>query len=129
MFANFIEKNKSMNIKDYITKSNVLKWTPLVENGVHYDGISVKSLYFDPSTNRSKSIILKFEKGASYPYHIHPAGEEILVLEGSCTVNQEVLSEGDYLYTPPKGKHSVSTKTGCTLFLSVPEEVVLIKED
>lgn len=118
-----------MNIKKYITKSNKTDWQPLIENGVNYEGISVKSLQFDDVTNRSKAILLKFEKGATYPYHFHPAGEEILVLEGSCEIHNEILAQGDYLYTPPKGKHSVTSKTGCVLFLSIPEEVVLIPED
>lgn len=118
-----------MNIKDYITKSEKAVWEPLIENGTHYEGISVKSLCFDKVSNRSKAILLKFEKGVSYPYHIHPAGEEILVLEGSCDIHKETLTKGDYLYTPPTGKHSVSTKTGCVLFLSIPEEVILIPEE
>lgn len=52
-----------MNIKDYITKSHHIDWQPLIENGIHYEGISVKSLQFDKATNRSKAILLKFEKG------------------------------------------------------------------
>lgn len=118
-----------MNIKDYITKSKNINWEPLIENGISYEGISVKSLHFDKTANRSKAILLKFEKGASYPYHIHPAGEEILVLEGSCEIHHETLTQGDYLYTPPTGKHSVVTNTGCVLFLSIPEEVILIPEN
>lgn len=118
-----------MNIKDYITKTNNIHWEPLIENGTHYEGIMVKSLYFDKATSRSKAILLKFEKGASYPYHIHPAGEEILVLEGSCEIHRETLTQGDYLYTPPTGKHGVTSKTGCVLFLSIPEEVILIPEE
>lgn len=53
----------------------------LIENGINYEGISVKSLQFDKVTNRSKAILLKFEKNAPYPYHIHPADNEILVLK------------------------------------------------
>lgn len=117
-----------MNIKEYITKSNHKTWEPLIENGIHYEGVFVKSLYFDKATNRSKAILLKFDKGASYPYHTHPAGEEILVLEGSCSIHTETLNQGDYLYTPPKGEHSVKSDTGCVLFLSIPEEVVLISK-
>lgn len=118
-----------MNIRDYITKSEALSWQPLIEKGIHYKGIFVKSLHFDKTTNRSKAILLKFEEGASYPYHVHPAGEEILVLEGSCIIHHETLSQGDYLYTPPSGKHSVRSEIGCVLFLSIPEEVILIEED
>lgn len=117
-----------MNIQDYITRSEKTAWQPLIESGVHYEGIEVKSLYFDKAANRSKAILLKFEKGASYPFHIHPAGEEVLVLEGSCEIFGETLTQGDYLYTPPSGKHGVTSKTGCVLFLSVPEEVILIPE-
>ena len=118
-----------MNIRDYITKSEHIAWQPLIEKGIHYHGVFVKSLHFDKTTNRSTAILLKFEAGASYPYHVHPAGEEILVLEGSCEIHHETLSQGDYLYTPPTGKHAVMSKTGCTLFLSIPEEVILIQED
>ena len=117
-----------MNISDYITKSETVAWQPLVESGVHYEGVFVKSLHFDQKTNRSKSILLKFEKGASYPYHVHPAGEELLVLDGSCIIHKTILSAGDYLYTPPTGKHGVTSQTGCILFLSIPEEVILIPE-
>ena len=118
-----------MDIKNYITKSEQKSWEPLIESGVTYQGIFVKSLQFDKATNRSMAILLKFEKGASYPYHIHPAGEEIFVLEGSCEIHRKTLEKGDYLYTPPSGKHRVTTTTGCVLFLSIPEEVVLIPEN
>jgi len=113
-------------MKDYITRSESTEWQPLVEKGVHYQGVFVKSLRFDKSADRSKAILLKFEKDASYPYHNHPAGEEIFVLEGQCEINGETLSQGDYLYTPPTGKHSVKSEFGCILFLSIPEEVEIL---
>lgn len=116
-----------MAITNYITKSNENQWQPLIEKGVHYEGVFVKSLRFDQPTKRSKTILLKFDKGASYPYHNHPAGEEIYVLDGSCEIEGECLHEGDYLYTPPTGKHSVKSNTGCTLLLMIPEEVEIIE--
>jgi quercetin dioxygenase-like cupin family protein len=115
-----------MKINDFITQSEKLEWQPLIENGIHYRGVFVKSLRYDAEKKRSRSILLKFEKDASYPYHIHPAGEEILVLDGSCIIVDETLNKGDFLYTPPDEKHSVTSKTGCVLFLSIPEEVVLL---
>lgn len=117
-----------MNIADYITHSEQTELQPLVENGIHYKGIFVKSLHYDKETNRSKTILLKFESNTSYPYHFHPVGEEIFVLEGNCKIAGELLQKGDYLYTPPTGKHSVTSPAGCVLFLSIPEEVILIEE-
>ncbi|SHM94922.1 ChrR Cupin-like domain-containing protein [Chitinophaga jiangningensis] len=116
------------NMQDYITHSNTREWAPLIEKGVHYAGIFVKSLRYDAASGRSKTILLRFEPGAKYPYHNHPAGEEIFVLEGEATLEGATLRAGDYLYTPPGFKHSVFSKTGCTLFFVIPEEVELLDE-
>lgn len=113
----------STDIKDHITHSQLKEWQPLVENNILYKGIFVKSLRFDEVTQRSKTILLKFEPGASYPYHNHPAGEELFVLEGEVIIEDAKLVAGDYLFTPPGYKHAVKTEKGCTLFFMIPEEV------
>lgn len=116
---------KSENINDYIVRSNK-QWQPLVEAEVHYPGISVISLRYDEEKQRSTTILLQFEPGAAYPYHNHPGGEEIFVLDGEAILENTLLTAGDYLYTPPGFKHSVTTQTGCTLLLVIPEEVEII---
>jgi quercetin dioxygenase-like cupin family protein len=116
----------STNINDYIVRKNQKEWQPLVEKGIHYEGISVISLHYDEEKQRSTTILLNFEAGASYPYHNHPAGEEIFVLNGEAILENTVLSQGDYLYTPPEFRHSVTTKTGCLMLLVVPEEVEIL---
>ena len=63
-----------------------------------------------------------------YPYHNHPAGEEIYVLHGEAMLENVTLAQGDYLYTPPGFKHSVTTNNGCTLLLVVPEEVEILNQ-
>jgi len=112
-----------------IEKGHQSKWQPLIENGVNTNGIYVKSLRYDESTKRSPTFLLKFEAGTHYPYHNHPKGEELLVMEGECIIEGETLSKGDYLYTPPDFKHSVKSKTGCILFFIVPVEVEIIAGD
>lgn len=116
----------SNNIHDYIVKSQQTQWQPLIEKGIHYEGIFVKSLRYDPDKQRSTTILLKFEKGASYPYHNHPAGEEIFILDGEAIIEGATLQHGDYLYTPPTFKHSVKTVTGCTMLFVIPEEIEFI---
>jgi hypothetical protein len=37
---------KSTNINDYIVKGDQ-PWQPLIEKGIHYHGVSVKSLHYD----------------------------------------------------------------------------------
>ncbi|MDJ1472417.1 dimethylsulfonioproprionate lyase family protein [Xanthocytophaga flava] len=119
-------KNTSTNIQDYLVRKDTKTWQPLIENSVEYKGISVISLRYDTDTHRSPSILLRFEPGASYPYHNHPGGEEIYVVSGEAILENTTLKEGDYLYTPPGFKHSVTSQTGCTLLLIILEEVEIL---
>lgn len=113
------------DINNYIVRNNQ-EWKPLVEKEIHYEGVWVKSLLFNEEQGRSTSILLKFEPGSSYPYHNHPGGEEIFVIDGEAIIEGAVLHGGDYLYTPPNFKHSVRSEKGCTLLLMIPEEVEIL---
>jgi hypothetical protein len=62
------------NINNYIVRNNQFEWHPLIEKGIRYQGISVISLRFDEAKQRSTTILLKFDPGATYPYHNHPSG-------------------------------------------------------
>lgn len=108
---------------DYVRRTANMDWLPLIESGIDTRGIYVKPLNVDRDSGRPISFLLKFEAGASYPYHKHPMGEEILVLEGSCRIEDEVLRHGDYLYTPSGFSHAVFSEEGCIIFLIVPAEV------
>jgi quercetin dioxygenase-like cupin family protein len=114
-------------MKKQITKTNVADWKPLVEEGIKTEGIYVKILRYDEETKRPPTFLLKFDAGASYPNHSHPAGEEVFILEGEVRFGPDQLNAGDYLYTPPNATHSVFSRTGCTMLLVVPEEVIILK--
>ncbi len=111
--------------QNQIVRTNKIEWQPLDEKGV--SGVYVKSLLFDAATNRAPTILLKFEAGAKYPLHNHPAGEEVFVLEGDIHFGKDHLSSGDYLFTAPGNLHAVRTETGCVLLLKIPEEVEIIE--
>jgi len=114
------------NLSDYIVRNNQHPWQPLIENGIPYYGIFVISLRYDPATQRSTTILLKFEPGAAYPYHNHPGGEEIYVVSGEAVLENVTLNAGDYLYTPVNFTHSVTSPCGCMLLLVVPQEVEIL---
>lgn len=115
------------DMRNYITRSHQKEWRPLIEPGVNTKGIFVKVFRFDEQTQRAPVILLKFEAGASYPFHNHPAGEEAFVLEGEVIFEGEKLSAGDYLYTPPGCKHAVKSERGCVVLFIVPQEVEILK--
>jgi quercetin dioxygenase-like cupin family protein len=113
-------------IEKYVQNTDSIEWKPLSEPGIETSGIFVKVLRYDAKLKRSPTIMLKFEPGARYPYHNHPGGEELFVLQGSCILEGVTLNAADYLYTPPGCKHSVTTETGCILLFVVPEEVEIL---
>ena len=119
-----LETGATENLVQFV-RSNESEWKPLQELGV--SGIQVKALRFDAQSGRAPTFLLKFDAGASYPAHDHPAGEEVFVLEGEVHFGACHLLAGDYLYTPPNGKHAVWTSGGCVILFSVPEEVVILK--
>ncbi|NSL86983.1 cupin domain-containing protein [Chitinophaga solisilvae] len=114
------------DILHYTTRSSELPWKPLEEKGIDTKGIFVKVLRYDPNTGRAPVILLKFEPGAAYPYHNHPGGEELFVLSGEVILEGHTFAAGDYLYTPPGFKHSVTSETGCVVLFSIPEEVEIL---
>lgn len=116
----------SNRIQDYIVRTLNLEWQPLIEKGIHYKGIFVKTLHFNQEKQRSTTILLKFEAGTDYPYHNHPGGEELLILEGSAIIEGATLNAGDYLFTPPNFRHGVKTETGCIILFIIPEEVEIL---
>lgn len=116
---------KSTNLNQLV-RSNKTGWKPLAEPAVKTDGIYVKVLRFDEAAKRSPTFLLKFDAGASYPNHNHPAGEEIFVLEGEVRFGAEQLFAGDYLYTAPGETHSAYSESGCTMLFVVPVEVEIL---
>lgn len=111
--------------QNQLVRSGTVEWQPLMEENI--SGIYVKSLMFDDAAQRSPTILLKFDAGATYPLHDHPGGEEIFVLEGDIKLGKDELFAGDYLFTAVGNKHRVSTKNGCVVLLKAPREVEIIK--
>jgi|SRR5262249_46786913 len=108
-----------------LVHSYQIEWRPLAEPGV--SGVFVKALRFDKETRRAPTILLKFDPGASYPAHNHPGGEEIFVIEGDLKLGKDHLFTGDYLYTPPNGKHAAWSENGCVVLVNVPLGVEILK--
>jgi quercetin dioxygenase-like cupin family protein len=100
------------------TSSDTKQWKPLP----NAPGNFLKILRLDKETGQ-QAILLRMEPGAHYPSHIHPGGEDVLVLEGSVQLGADRLARGDYLYTPPGGIHAASTREGCTMFITVGKPI------
>jgi quercetin dioxygenase-like cupin family protein len=116
------------NNRNQLVRSNEIEWKSLaVIDEDEVKGVYVKSLMLDDETQRSPTILLKFEAGASYPLHTHPGGEEVFVLEGDIHLGKDHLHAGNYLFTAPDNLHAARTDGGCVLFLKAPLATEFVK--
>ncbi len=103
--------------RDIEVDSNKLEWKP-----TRSPGVWSKNLRRDEQTGTRS--LLKFEVNSYMSRHMHPAGEEVLVLEGRVRVEDSWCEAGCYLYSPPGSSDDVYSDTGALLFVALPKPAV-----
>ncbi len=80
--------------------------------------------------NREKEYtsLLKLEPNTRFPKHLHPAGEELVVLEGRIQIEGNWYESGCYVYTPPGAIHDVVSDTGATMLLRMPAPAEILED-
>lgn len=71
-----------------------------------------------PESGQVTSLV-EYLPGAAFPRHLHPAGEEILVLAGVFSDDSGDYPAGSYLRHPPGSSHSPFSSPGCLLFVKL----------
>lgn len=96
--------------------------TPEHYQWVKSPGGEVKRMMLDrigEEKARATSIV-EFAENSEFPEHAHPLGEEVLVLSGTFTENQdEHYPVGWYMRNPHQSAHQVSSKNGCKIFVKL----------
>jgi len=108
-----------------MSQDTVVRTTETAWKTLRTPGVSIKSLR-DDKTSGASTFLLRLEPGARVPAHNHPAGEELFVLEGDFQVGPHRLARGDYLYTPPDGKHAAGSEGGCLVLVTLPRPVEIL---
>ena len=103
---------------DYV-ETQALPWRSTPFAGVHW-----KKLAHAPGG--LSSVLLRFEPGASYGAHRHPAGEQYLVLEGRLEDGGRSWGPGSYVNLPPGSSHRPTSAAGCLLFVTLPAAIELL---
>lgn len=63
--------------------------------------------------------IVRYGRNASFPSHLHPGGEEILVLSGTFSEGADHYPAGWYLRNPPGSSHQPSSVDGAIIFVKL----------
>ncbi|MEH6492033.1 cupin domain-containing protein [Halopseudomonas sp.] len=71
-----------------------------------------------PESGQVTSLV-EYLPGARFPAHLHPKGEEILVLSGVFSDDSGDYPVGSYLRSPAGSRHAPYSAAGCLLFVKL----------
>lgn len=89
-------------------------------------GVEIHRLY-PAEADGAAAALLRYQPGASVPYHLHTGFEHILVLSGSQTDDNGTYAAGTLVVNPPGTRHTVSSPDGC-IVLAIWAKPVHIEE-
>ena len=82
-------------------------------------GVWRKPLAREEAERGHATSIVRYDPEASFRRHGHPAGEEILVLEGVFSDEHGDFGAGTYFRNPPGSGHAPFSKEGCVLLVKL----------
>ncbi len=84
-------------------------------------GVWRKPLAREAAEHGHTTSVVRFDAGSSFSPHLHPRGEEILVLEGVFSDEHGDYPVGSYIRNPPGSKHSPRSEPGCKLLVKLDQ--------
>lgn len=93
-----------------ISSPETLDWQPL------RPGVAIYRFY-SPVPGGSAAALLRYDPGASVPYHRHLGYEHIWVLSGSQQDDRGLYEAGTLVINPPNTCHQVFSSEGCIVFV------------
>jgi len=89
--------------------------------------IKVKTLWSDPASKR-RTQLTRFEPGATLPMHRHDGDELLYVIEGAISDESGITAAGSVGYRPNGCVHTVTSKTGATVFAIISGGIEAVSE-
>jgi anti-sigma factor ChrR (cupin superfamily) len=83
------------------------------------EGVWRKRLAREAAERGHATSIVKYDAGASFSYHPHPLGEEILVLSGVFSDETGDYPAGTYIRNPEGFSHAPFSEQGCELLVKL----------
>ncbi len=72
------------------------------------------------------TLLLRFAKGATYPAHEHPGGEEYYMLDGDLRDGGRTYGRNAYVFHPPGSVHAPSSPGGAEILVLLPQAIRLV---
>ena len=88
-------------------------WQPSADPGVWREPLG----HAGPAELGRLTSLVRYDAGARFPFHEHPGGEEIFVIEGTLCDEHGEYPAGTYLLNPELPGHAPYSTDGCILFV------------
>ena len=95
-------------------------WSAMAAEGVEFCPLRQNE------TNGGAGLV-KIQKGARFPTHIHPGWEEVLILRGVVSIGGNRLVEGDYLFTEAGERHDAVAQEETVFFVSSEKGIEIVE--
>ena len=82
------------------------------------EGLSVFPLYSQANYPENMALV-RWQPNTYFPEHVHPGGEEILVLEGTFEDDHGIYPQGTWIRGPHMSRHKPFSKEGCLIYVRV----------
>jgi anti-sigma factor ChrR (cupin superfamily) len=92
-------------------------------------GVWRKPLVREAPEHGLTTSLVRFDAGSHFSAHLHPKGEEILVLEGVFSDEHGDYPAGTYIRNPPGSKHTPGSEPGCVLLVMLDQFVTQDSHD
>ena len=79
-----------------------------------FEKIAMKVLYRDEAKGEM-TVLLKWEPGATLPFHKHPEIEQSYVIEGSFSDHDGIARAGQFVWRTAGSMHETRSDEGCTI--------------
>ncbi len=97
-----------------IVHGGELAWVPSPSKGVD------RRMLFRIGEEKARATsIVRYAARSRFPHHMHPGGEEFLVLEGTFQDETGDFPAGAYVRNPPGSGHAPRSEPGCTIFVKL----------
>jgi anti-sigma factor ChrR (cupin superfamily) len=85
------------------------------------EGVWRKSLVREAPEHGLTTSLVRFDAESHFSAHLHPKGEEIMVLEGVFSDEHGDYPAGTYIRNPPGSKHTPGSEPGCVLLVMLDQ--------
>ncbi len=82
-------------------------------------GVERRMLFRIGAEQARATSIVRYAPGSHFPRHVHPGGEEFLVLEGVFQDERGDYPAGSYVRNPPASAHAPGSDAGCIIFVKL----------